>query len=228
MTAFWFLAPVIVVAALGVLFAKRAVHAALLLAIVMIGLAMLYAALDAPFLFAVQIVVYTGAILMLFLFVIMLVGVDVADDVREQIGGHRVLTVVCGGALAVTLVSVVGQASLGTVRGFAPGTAGIAQLADLLFKPYVIAFEATSALLITATIGAMVLAHKERLVPKPGQPDLARRRLAAYAVTGTGLGQAPTPGTYATGNSVDLPALLPDGSRTIPELPGHTTKGDGS
>ena len=223
MTAFWFLSPVILVAAVGVLFAKRAVHAALLLAIVMIGLAMLYAALDAPFLFAVQIVVYTGAILMLFLFVIMLVGVDVADDVREQIGGHRVLTVICGGALMLTLVSVVGQASLGTVQGFAPGAAGMGQLADLLFKPYVIAFEATSALLITATIGAMVLAHKERLIPKPAQPELARQRLAAYALTGTGLGQGPTPGTYATGNSVDLPALLPDGSKTTPALPVHET-----
>jgi len=213
-TTFWFLAPVIVLAALGVLFAKRAVHAALLLAVVMIGLAMLYAALDAPFLFAVQIVVYTGAILMLFLFVIMLVGVDVADDVREQIAGHRLLTVVAGGALAVTLVSVVGQASLGTARGFAPGSNNMNGLADLLFKPYVIAFEATSALLITAVLGAMVLAHKERLTPKLGQPELARRRLAAYAQSGAGLGQVPTPGTYATGNAVDLPALLPDGSKT--------------
>ena len=228
MTAFWFLAPVIFVAALGVLFAKRAVHAALLLAIVMIGLAMLYAALDAPFLFAVQIVVYTGAILMLFLFVIMLVGVDVADDVREQIAGHRVLTVIGGGALAFTLVSVVGQAGIGTAQGFAPGTAGMGQLADLLFKPYVIAFEATSALLITAAIGAMVLAHKERLTPKAGQPEMARQRLAAYAVTGTGLGQAAVPGTYATGNSIDLPALLPDGSKTTPALPGSDSTGEES
>lgn len=225
MTAFWFLAPVIAVAAFGVLFAKRAVHAALLLAVVMIGLAMLYAALDAPFLFAVQIVVYTGAILMLFLFVIMLVGVDVADDVREQIGGHRVLTVIGGGALAATLISVVGQASLGTVKGFAPGAASVSAIADLLFKPYVIAFEATSGLLITSVIGAMVLAHKERLAPKQGQPDLARRRLAEYARTGTGLGQAPTPGTYATGNAVDLPALLPDGSSTAVALPGAAEKG---
>ena len=221
MTAFWFLAPVILVAALGVLFAKRAVHAALLLAIVMIGLAFLYAALDAPFLFAVQIVVYTGAILMLFLFVIMLVGVDVADDVREQIGGHRALTVIGGAALAITLVSVVGQASIGTAQGFAAVSSTMNGLADLLFKPYVIAFEATSALLITAVLGAMVLAHKERLSPKPGQPELARQRLAAYAATGGGLGQLPVPGTYATGNSVDLPALLPDGSETTPAIAGR-------
>ncbi len=68
-TAFWCLAPIMVAAALGILFVRKAVHAAMLLAVVMISLAVLYAALDAPFLFAVQIIVYTGAILMLFLFV---------------------------------------------------------------------------------------------------------------------------------------------------------------
>ena len=71
---FWILAPVMVAAALGMIFVRKAVHAALLLAVVMISLAVLYAVLEAPFLFAVQIIVYTGAILMLFLFVLMLVG----------------------------------------------------------------------------------------------------------------------------------------------------------
>jgi len=74
--AFWILAPIMVLAALGILFVRKAVHAALLLAVVMIGLAVLYLVQDAPFLFSVQIIVYTGAILMLFLFVLMLVGVD--------------------------------------------------------------------------------------------------------------------------------------------------------
>ena len=74
MIAFWLLAPLMVAAALGVLFARKAVHAALLLAVVMIGLAVLYLVQEAPFLFAVQIIVYTGAILMLFLFVLMLVA----------------------------------------------------------------------------------------------------------------------------------------------------------
>ena len=91
MTAFWILAPVMVLAALGILFVRKAVHAALLLAVVMISLAVLYAVLEAPFLFAVQIIVYTGAILMLFLFVLMLVGVDASDSVVETIRGHRVL-----------------------------------------------------------------------------------------------------------------------------------------
>ncbi len=90
MTAFWILAPIMVLAALGILFVRKAVHAALLLAVVMMSLAVLYAVLDAPFLFAVQIIVYTGAILMLFLFVVMLVGVDASDSVVETIKGQRV------------------------------------------------------------------------------------------------------------------------------------------
>ena len=96
MTAFWILAPIMVIAALGILFVRKAVHAALLLAVVMISLAVLYAVLEAPFLFAVQIIVYTGAILMLFLFVLMLVGVDASDSVVETIRGQRVLAIVAG------------------------------------------------------------------------------------------------------------------------------------
>ena len=91
MIAFWILAPIMVICALGLLFARKAVHCALLLAVVMISLAVLYAVQDAPFLFAVQIIVYTGAILMLFLFVLMLVGVDSSDSVVETIRGQRLL-----------------------------------------------------------------------------------------------------------------------------------------
>ena len=96
MIAFWILAPIMVLAALGILFVRKAVHAALLLAVVMIGLALLYLVQDAPFLFAVQIIVYTGAILMLFLFVVMLVGVDASDSLVETIRGQRLLAAVVG------------------------------------------------------------------------------------------------------------------------------------
>ena len=101
MIAFWILAPVMVLAALGILFVRKAVHAALLLAVVMISLAVLYAVLEAPFLFAVQIIVYTGAILMLFLFVLMLVGVDASDSVVETIKGQRLLAIGVGLLLGV-------------------------------------------------------------------------------------------------------------------------------
>src|SRR5512144_342166 len=122
-----------VLAALGVLFARKAVHAALLLAVVMIGLAVLYALQDAPFLFAVQIIVYTGAILMLFLFVLMLVGVDASDSVVETIKGQRVMASVVGLIFGLILVLGVGQVSFGLVAGLDKANAqgnvpGLAQL----------------------------------------------------------------------------------------------------
>jgi NADH-quinone oxidoreductase subunit J len=116
-TTFWILAPVIVLAALGILFVRKAVHAAMLLAIVMISLAVLYLVLDAPFLFAAQIIVYTGAILMLFLFVVMLVGVDASDSVVETIKGQRATAIIGGLLLGATFVIGLSQISLGTVVG---------------------------------------------------------------------------------------------------------------
>jgi NADH-quinone oxidoreductase subunit J len=214
MVAFWILAPIMVIAALGILFVRKAVHAALLLAVVMISLAVLYAALDAPFLFAVQIIVYTGAILMLFLFVLMLVGVDASDSVVETIRGQRPLAIGAGVLLGAGLVVGLGQISLGTAVGLdeanAPGN--IQALADILFSRYVFAFETTSALLITAAVGAMVLAHRERLTPKARQAELAAQRIRDFAESGKHPGPLPTPGVYARHNAVDTPALLPDGT----------------
>jgi NADH-quinone oxidoreductase subunit J len=213
-TAFWILAPVMVLAALGILFVRKAVHAALLLAVVMIGLAILYAVQGAPFLFAVQIIVYTGAILMLFLFVLMLVGVDASDSVVETIKGQRLLAVCVGLLFGVLVVFGIAQLSVGPVVGLDAANAdgNVQGLAQLLFNRYVFAFEVTSALLITAALGAMVLAHRERLTPKVLQPDLARQRMRDYAETGRHVGPLPSPGVYARHNAVDTPALLPDGS----------------
>ena len=176
MIAFWILAPVMVVCALGLLFARKAVHCAMLLAVVMISLAVLYAVQDAPFLFAVQIIVYTGAILMLFLFVLMLVGVDASDSVVETIRGQRLFAVLVGLLFGATLVIGVAQVSLGAVTGLDEANAdgNVPGIARLLFTRYVFAFEVTSALLITAALGAMVLAHRERLTPKLTQSDLAQ------------------------------------------------------
>jgi NADH-quinone oxidoreductase subunit J len=212
--AFWILAPIMVVAALGILFVRKAVHAAMLLAIVMMSLAVLYAVLDAPFLFAVQIIVYTGAILMLFLFVLMLVGVDASDSVVETIKGQRVAAILVGLLVGVIFVVGLSQISLGTVVGLDQANAdgNIPDLANILFSRYVFAFEATSALLITAAVGAMVLAHRERLEPKPTQASLAAQRLQDYALTGKHPGPLPTPGVFARHNAVDTPALLPDGT----------------
>ncbi|MDP3967556.1 MAG: NADH-quinone oxidoreductase subunit J [Nocardioides sp.] len=202
-----------VLAALGILFARKAVHAALLLAVVMISLSILYLVQDAPFLFVVQIIVYTGAILMLFLFVLMLVGVDAADSVVETIPGQRVMAVLLGLAFGGVLTLGVAQVSV-QAAGLAEANAGgnIEGLAGLLFSSYVFAFQATAALLITAALGAMVLAHRERLTPKLGQAELAAQRMRDYAEHGKHPGPLPAPGVYARHNSVDTPALLPDGS----------------
>ncbi len=214
MIAFWVLAPVMVAAALGVLVVRKAVHAALLLAVVMIGLAVMYAVQDAPFLFAVQIIVYTGAILMLFLFVLMLVGVDASDSVVETIKGQRLMAVVVGVLFGLVLVLAVAQVSVGVVAGLdeAQPDGNVPALARLLFSRYVFAFEATSALLITAAIGAMVLAHRERADPKAGQAGLSAQRMRDYAEHGKPLTPLPTPGVFARHNAVDTPALPPDGT----------------
>jgi len=205
---FWLLAVLSVAAALGMIAARRAVHCALLLAVVMLSLAVLYATQGAPFLAFVQVIVYTGAVLMLFLFVVMLIGVSSADSIVETIKGQRLSAGLVGIALIVLLLGSVGHAALGGITkvGASYGSRNLTAVARLIFTKYVFAFEVTSALLITAALGAMVLAHRERTAPKPTQRDLARRRLASGR-----LPPLPGPGTYARHNAVDRPALLPDG-----------------
>ncbi|HET9873010.1 MAG TPA: NADH-quinone oxidoreductase subunit J [Propionibacteriaceae bacterium] len=214
--AFWLLAPVMILGALGMVLSKKPVHSALCLAAVMISLAVQYAAQSAPFLFAVQIIVYTGAILMLFLFVLMLVGVDSADSLVETIKGQRALAALAGIGFATLLVVAVGNAIVGDPVGLSAANkengGNVQGIAALLFNRYVFAFEATSALLITAAVGAMVLAHRERLTKRKSQSDLVLERMRRYATAGEHPGPLPTPGVFARHNAVDTPALLPDGS----------------
>ncbi|MFF0339986.1 NADH-quinone oxidoreductase subunit J [Kribbella sp. NPDC004875] len=212
--AFWMLAPVMILAAIGMVLVRKAVHSALLLATVMVCLAVQYAAQDAPFLFAVQIIVYTGAILMLFLFVLMLVGVDASDSLVETIRGQRGLAGIAFLGFGILLVAAVGSAVYGDPLGLtdAQPDGNPKAIAALLFGKYVWAFEVTSALLITAAMGAMMLAHRERLTKKKTQRDHAEERIRKYADHGIHPGPLPTPGVLARHNAVDTPALLPDGS----------------
>ena len=217
-----------VLGALGMILARKPVHSALCLAAVMISLAVQYAALDAPFLFAVQIIVYTGAILMLFLFVLMLVGVDAADSLVETIRGQRPLAVLAGVGFGLLLVLAVGRAVVGPDIGLTADNeaygGNVQGLANLIFTKYVIAFEATSALLITAAVGAMVLAHRERLTKRKTQGDLVGERMRRYAETGQHPGPLPTPGVYARHNAVDTPAMLPDGNAQRAVGLGHAAQ----
>ncbi|RKS70839.1 NADH dehydrogenase subunit J [Actinomadura pelletieri DSM 43383] len=207
---FWLLAVVSVCAALGMILVRKAVHSALLLATVMLSLAALYAVQNAPFLAFVQVIVYTGAVLMLFLFVLMLVGVTSTDSLVETIRGQRFWAVIAAVGFAVLLTVGLGNAALSNAAGLDQANAegNVVGLARLLFSKYVFAFEVTSALLITAALGAMVLAHRERTEPKPTQKDLSKGRF----LSGDHPGPLPGPGTYARHNAVDMPALLPDGT----------------
>lgn len=210
---FWVCAIVAVLGALGMVFSKKAVHSALFVAMTMISLAVLYAALDAPFLSMVQVIVYTGAVMMLFLFVLMVVGVDSSDSLKETLSAHRIPAILGGLALAVLLASQLGNFTLQNVGLSEANSIGNLQgLAKLIFGDYLFAFELTSALLITAALGAMILAHREPHTPRPSQRDLSIARFKS----GRHPGSLPPPGVYARHNAVDTPALLPDG--TLSEL----------
>lgn len=219
--AFWLLAPIMVLAALVMVFAKKPVHSALSLAVVMICLAVQYASQEAPFLFVVQIIVYTGAILMLFLFVVMLVGVDSTDSLKETLKGHKVAAIIAALAFLVLLILAVGNAvttgvigtdqSIGLREANAAGGDNVKSIAELVFTKYVIVFEATSALLITAAVGTMVLAHGEA-DKKKSQRERVTDRMAAYAEHGAHPGVRPNSGVYARTNQIGAPALLPDGT----------------
>ena len=208
---FWILAVLAVSAALAMILVRQAVHCALMLAVVMLSLAVMYAMQGAPFLAFVQVIVYTGAVLMLFLFVIMLIGVTSADSLKETIRGQRLWAGLGGAAFLVLLVVGIGHAAIGTAAPVtsAQSTDNLTGIAKLIFTTYVFPFEVTSALLITAALGAMVLAHRERSSPKPTQREVARRKIESGQVA-----PEPPPGVYALHNAVDMPAMLPDGSTT--------------
>lgn len=216
---FWVLGTVAVLGALGTVLLKRAVHSALCLAGTMIVLAVFYLAQGAYFLGIVQIVVYTGAIMILFLFVVMLVGVTAADSLTETLKGQRWLAALCGVGFGILLIAGLGNASIDSFTGLAEANAGgnVEGLAALIFTKYVWAFELTGALLITAAVGAMVLTHRERVEKALSQRELAEQRVRE----GKQVTPLPAPGVYARHNAVDIPGMLPDGS--ISELTVNPT-----
>ena len=235
---FWVLATLAVGSAIGVVAAPKAVYSAMFLATTMIILAVLYIAQDALFLGVVQVVVYTGAVMMLFLFVLMFIGVDSADSLVETIRGQRIAAIVAGVGFGILLIGGVGNASVTGFTGLAQANSGgnVQGLAALIFTRYLWAFELTSALLITATLGAMVLAHRERFDRRKTQREMAIERFAPGGYPTP----RPNPGVYARHNAVDMPARLPDGSdadssvssvlprRASPEVVSAATSKNGS
>ncbi|SHN79908.1 NADH dehydrogenase subunit J [Geodermatophilus obscurus] len=209
---FWVLGPISLAGALGMVLSRNAVHSALWLINTMLALGVFYVVQEAPFLGAVQIIVYTGAIMILFLFVLMLVGRDSSDSVVETLRGQRVAAIVLGLGFAGLVGAGIARATqdlpvagLAAVQG--AETSNIEAIAGLLYSRYLLAFEVTGALLITAAVGALVLTHVEREAgERRTQKELSRARFL------TGRAQTlPGPGVYARANSVAAPGLLPDG-----------------
>lgn len=213
---FWVVAPLTILGALGLVLSRRAVYAALSVAVTMMGLAALYASLDAPFLAMVQIIVYTGAVLMMFLFVLMMVGITTPDSTVETLKGQRPLAILGGIGILAFLFFAIGGAlhtEPATVAAANSEFGGnVEGLANLLFGRYVFVFELSAALLIVAAVGAMLLAHGDRIVKKRTQPEQIAERMAAYASTGEHPGTLPNSGVFARHNAISIPALLPDGS----------------
>jgi NADH-quinone oxidoreductase subunit J len=211
---FYLLAPLAVLGALGMVLARNAVHSALFLVVTMLCLGVFYVLQAGPFIGMSQIIVYTGAIMMLFLFVLMLVGRDSADALVETLRGQRVAALLLGigfaGLVATAVARAVGSLAVRDLDAANAAQGGNVQgLAALLFTRYVYAFEVTSALLITAAVGAMLLAHVERRKgERPGQPELMRERFRP----GNYPAPKPGPGVFATSDSVATPARLPDGT----------------
>ncbi len=185
-------AAVILVGAVGVVTSRNPVHAALSLVMTLFGVAVLFIEQEADFLAAVQIIVYAGAIVVLFLFVIMFLGVDRSEDVEvEPLGGQRPLAYIL---LGITLAGILAMAAtshwvtgahqvVGPIQGHITASSSspsgeVAQLGKQLFTTYLFAFEATAALLVIAVVGAVVLARRPP-VPQDSESERAEGKLSS-------------------------------------------------
>ena len=178
--------------ALGVVVSRNPVHAALSLVATLFGIAVLFVAQEAHFLAAVQVIVYAGAIVVLFLFVLMLLGVDRAEDLSvEPLGGQRIAALVVGlGVLALPLLALAstdGEATgarpaEGALNRVSEGAGDLTQLGQSLFTTHLFAFEITSVLLVIAVVGAVVLARKVKRVDLVDDPLVAAAEEARRAL----------------------------------------------
>lgn len=225
--AFWILGPLALAGGLAMVLARNAVHSALWLVLTMLSLGALYVAQRAPFLGFVQIIVYTGAVMMLFLFVLMLVGRDSSDSVVETLRGQRFAAMLIGLGFATLLVAALARSltqvtPAGLAQDVVPG-GNPGRIGRALYTEYLYAFELTAVLLIVATVGAMVLGYSERARTRWTQREMVEARIRGEQARPS---QLPGPGVFATANSVATPALLPDGSvapESVSEIIESTT-----
>jgi NADH-quinone oxidoreductase subunit J len=173
--AFWIMAPVSVISAAAMVLSRKPVHSALWLVVNFFTLAVFFLILGSPFLFVVQIIVYAGAIMVLFLFVIMLLGVDREQPLIERIKGQRLLSLVLGLGLIIGLFVAIGV-GIGFARQALPDFdavnrgGNVRALADVLFNKFFFPFEVTSVLLIIAAIGAVM--HGRRRITEEDTIDV--------------------------------------------------------
>jgi len=201
---FWVIAAITVLPSLALLFARKAVHVAMAVVLVMIGLAVAYVILAAPFLGMVQIVVYTGAVMMMFVFVIMLIGVKGKEDLTETITGQKWLGLLVAAGLGLFLTGVISRVTL-NLQDATTGDPEV--IAGAIFGKFVVVMETLGFVLIVAAVGALVLSHMPRLTPKHTQKEIAADRIRV----GADPVNKPMPGVYARHNALDVPALDPHG-----------------
>jgi len=178
-------AAIVLCGAVGVVISRNPVHSALSLVATLFGIAVLFLQLDAELLAAVQVIVYTGAIVVLILFVIMLLGVDREDDLAtEPLVGQRILAGIAGLALLASLVLVfvgVNQHGLSGARSQGGKLAGslsnVAQIGRSIFTTWIFAFEITAGLLTIAVIGAVVMARRPSSYEPLPEPEPMGQRV---------------------------------------------------
>ncbi|WP_188043362.1 NADH-quinone oxidoreductase subunit J [Changpingibacter yushuensis] len=219
---FWVIAVVMVVLAVyGLLITRRAVYSAGCIIVIMVCLAVLYTMLEAPFMGVVQVLVYTGAILMMFLFVLMMIGVDAADSTHETLRMQRPVAIVAGIGFVVILAGAVLSAVTPDAVGMADANSPTnpEAIAQSIFGSHVLTMELTGTLLIVAALGAMTLTHRESPRKKLSQAELADAKMEAFVQTGRHIGQKPPTGVFAESNSAANPALTVGGEEVADSVP---------
>jgi NADH-quinone oxidoreductase subunit J len=165
-------AAIVLAGAIGVVVARNPVHSALMLVMTLFGIAVLFVNLNDPFLAAVQVIVYAGAIVVLFLFVIMFLGVDRQENIAaEPLRGQRPLAIglVILGTTGLLLLGQVSKWTTGAphVAGLDSGKSNVVLLGQSVYTTYLFPFEATAALLVIAVVGAVVLARRPPVAANP-------------------------------------------------------------
>jgi NADH-quinone oxidoreductase subunit J len=170
---FFIMAGLALGAALGVVLGRNPVHCALLLVVVLVSIAVLFVIQDAQLLAAVQVIVYAGAIVVLFLFVIMLLGVDERESLRDTVKFQRPAAIALGAIALVEILFLEGHhwatgahAARGSLHG--SGGTNIQEVARSLFTTFLWPFEVTAVLLVIAVVGGVVLARRS---DKPMPPE---------------------------------------------------------